>query len=715
MEQVADNRMELLAPAGDWAALEAAVGAGADAVYFGLTILNARRGARNFGQEDLGRVVELVHGKGARAYLTLNIDVAQREMGQAVRVLAVARRAGVDGVLVRDPGVLGFGRLYPELEFHLSTQTCMSNSADVAAAREMGAKRVVLAREMTLKEIAAASAVEGVETEVFVQGALCFSVCGRCMMSSWVGGRSGNRGTCTSPCRVPWTVEGKASGTPMSMRDLAAVGRLEELRKAGVRALKIEGRLKTAEWVGKAVGLYKRAMAGEDDAALLAEASELGAYTGRLLTCDYLDGKRDELTGMAGGRRGVGVSGCRSVGVGVGEEPSPQPSPGVPGEGEEVQGLHYDIDITVGERGIVCRCVCNGRVVEWGMPKTVVKREHKAVAVGRVLEMLEGMEMSGCRLGKGTTNEAVFLMVPRAVSGLMEAVAKALRQMRKVGDGDVIRVDLPEAVREMLERRGRSAANDLALGQRADRVRLQASGVAGFLKRVRASGSVEKRPDGVIVEQVSAEGLGRVVSACGEDVSVVVALPAVFFEEEIGGIRQLLGGCAAAGVGVEVNSWGGWHLAKEAGVAMEGGAGLGVLNAVAARVLSDAGMGCVTLSMEADRKQLEDVAGQCPVACSMVVFGRPALMTTRVQLDREMVGKVFVDRRGVRMVPRMERGLCVFRPAEGFDLRQTRNERIRVRHLVVDLVGSPDAAGEWLRVPQRDTKPFRFNYDRTLV
>jgi len=219
----------------------------------------------------------------------------------------------------------------------------------------------------------------------------------------------------------------------------------------------------------------------------------------------------------------------------------------------------------------------------------------------------------------------------------------------------------------------------------------------------------------VIVEGVSAEGLRRVVSACGEEVSIVVSLPAVFFEEEIGGIRQLLGRCAAAGVGVEVNSWGGWHLAKEAGVAIEGGAGLGVLNAVAARVLSDAGMRCVTLSMEADRKQLEDVAGQCPVACSMVVFGRPALMTTRVQLDREMVGKAFVDRRGVRMVPRMERGLCVFRPVEGFDLRQTRNEKIRVHHLVVDLVGSPDAAGEWLRVAQRDTKPFRFNYDRTLV
>ena len=206
MPPTANEQLELLAPAGSFAALEAALEAGAGAVYLGLKNLNARRGAENFDQEEFARAVQAAHAGGARAYLTLNIDLSERDLGQAARILELARQAGADAVLVRDPALLALRREYPGLEFHFSTQTCMANSADVAAAGELGARRVVLAREMTLAEIAAASAVPGVQTEVFAQGALCFCVSGRCLLSSWVGGRSGNRGTCTSPCRVPWDV-----------------------------------------------------------------------------------------------------------------------------------------------------------------------------------------------------------------------------------------------------------------------------------------------------------------------------------------------------------------------------------------------------------------------------------------------------------------------------------------------------------------------------
>ena len=144
-------------------------------------------------------------------------------------MLELARQSHADAVLVRDPALLLLRAEYPEIEFHFSTQTCMTNSADVAAAGKLGANRVVLAREMTLAEIAAASAVPGVETEVFVQGALCFSVSGRCLLSSWAGGRSGNRGTCTSPCRVPGGKRGqgeKGTGPICAKhRDRSKIGR----------------------------------------------------------------------------------------------------------------------------------------------------------------------------------------------------------------------------------------------------------------------------------------------------------------------------------------------------------------------------------------------------------------------------------------------------------------------------------------------------------
>jgi len=168
----AQRRLELLAPAGDRATLDAALAAGADAVYFGLTVLNARRRARNFTEQELADAVCAAHERGARAYLTLNTDLSERELVTAARVLELARGSGCDGVLVRDPALLALRGEYPELSFHFSTQTSMASSADVEAAVRLGANRVVLARELSLPEIAAASAVPGIETEVFVQGAL---------------------------------------------------------------------------------------------------------------------------------------------------------------------------------------------------------------------------------------------------------------------------------------------------------------------------------------------------------------------------------------------------------------------------------------------------------------------------------------------------------------------------------------------------------------
>ena len=199
--------MELLAPAGDSACLQAALEAGADAVYLGLESLNARRRARNFSPEEFSRAVAAAHAKGARAYLTLNIDLSERELGEAARTLQLARNSKADAVLVRDPGLLALKPAFPELEFHLSTQACAVSNADVRAAAQLGLSRVVLAREMSLAEIAFASAVPGIETEVFIQGALCFCISGRCLLSSWASGRSGNRGLCTSPCRLPWHCE----------------------------------------------------------------------------------------------------------------------------------------------------------------------------------------------------------------------------------------------------------------------------------------------------------------------------------------------------------------------------------------------------------------------------------------------------------------------------------------------------------------------------
>jgi len=689
------GELELLAPAGDPASLAAAIDAGADAVYFGLTMLNARRRARNFAEDELDQAVQDVHAGSARAYLTLNIDLAERELDLAARVLERARRAGVDAVLVRDPALLALRDQYPDLEFHFSTQTCVTNSADVIAAGVLGATRVVLARELTLSEIAAASGVSGIQTEVFAQGALCFSVSGRCLMSSWVGGRSGNRGACTSPCRVPWSVDGEPAGTPLSMHDLATVDRLDDLGQAGVTGLKIEGRMKNPAWVREAVAAYRRAISGETPVALSEDIERLGDYTGRQMTHAYLDGQRDSLTGEAGRRRTLGGTPDEEMEVSAdGESAADTPA----------DSSTYGFELTVESRGIQCRCECGELVEIWSIPKTVVRRPKKAVSIEAFFARLSQQPLAGCLPNRTTTNDAEFLLVPHAVNGLMSHISKTIHRGQK-RRSHTAEVDLPEAVLAILEKRPRCPSNRTCLGDEPDRVRLDAVALEPFLTSV--------RPGGVIVEGLTLDSLKQVRAACGR-IPLIAALPPVFFEEDIPGLKGFLTACRRANVTVEVNSWGGWHLAREARVRMESGPGLSVLNSLAARTLGKLGMRAVTLSPEADRRKLEDVAASCTLPCSLVVFGRPPLMITRVELPEGYLGKTLTDRRDTHVTVRREGGLWVVRPVYPFDLRDIQNERLHVKHLVVDLVGSQNPQRDWHQRTPRRKQVFRFNYDRKL-
>ncbi|HID78137.1 MAG TPA: hypothetical protein EYP56_19360 [Planctomycetaceae bacterium] len=681
---------ELLAPAGDMAALMAALEAGADAVYLGMKALNARRQARNFGREELEGAVQAVHARGAKAYLTLNTDLAQRELPLAARTLAWAARCGVDAVLVRDPALLALRAAAPGIALHFSTQTCMTNSADIRAAAELGIARVVLAREMTLDEIRAASAVEGTQTEVFAQGALCFSVSGRCLLSSWAGGRSGNRGLCTSPCRVPWTSEGDSPDWPFSMRDLATAPRLDELRQAGVAALKIEGRMKNAQWVAAAVGLYRRALDQGAGGELLRELDALGHYTGRQLTSGYLDGQRTELTGSAGrlasAGRLPGLLDFQSRDVPVGEEGA------------------VDVTVDVDRGGIHCRCACGSYVDEWSLPRTAVRRPEKAVAIGQLLEWLGQEAIAGHAPGRLATNAPDFLLVPRAANRLVDRVRRLVHRASR-RERDLAAVELPEAVRPLLSGGEPHPANRRPLGSRVDRVRVAAEQLGPLARHL--------RDWTVIVEGLTAETLASACRAVGKR-RLVVALPAVFFEDGIPGLQRLLGACRRAGLAVEVNSWGGWFLARRAGVRMEGGPGMAVLNSLAAEQLGRLGLRSVTASIEADRRKLEELTAHCPVPCSVVVWGRPALLTSRVELaEGAFSGRVLCDRRQVLIRGRREGHLWVFRPVDPFDLRAAHNPRIRVAHLAMDLVGSDDPAAELRSLPPTHGA-FRFNYDRAL-
>lgn len=266
------RRPEVLAPAGDELALEAAIAAGADAVYFGVELFNARARARNFSVERLPEIVQRLHERRVKAHLTLNTLVFDAELEAWAGVLRAAERAGVDAVIVQDLGAVGLvRRTAPGLAIHASTQMTCTDAASVELAASLGAVRVVLARELSLDDIARIARATEVELEVFVHGALCIAYSGQCLTSEAIGGRSANRGACAQACRLPYElVEGGVvqdlgeRAYLLSPQDLEASFAVPRLIELGVRSFKIEGRLKGPEYVAATTRLYRTAI----DAAL---------------------------------------------------------------------------------------------------------------------------------------------------------------------------------------------------------------------------------------------------------------------------------------------------------------------------------------------------------------------------------------------------------------------------------------------------------------
>lgn len=302
------NQVELLAPAGNMAALHAAVAGGADAVYLGLETFNARRGADNFTLETLREACDFAHLRGVSVYVTMNTIILPDEVGEALECVRQAYRAGADGFIVQDIGLAAeISRTLPEASLHLSTQMNTHNLAGVRAAARLGAERITLAREVSLDEIAllcAAAAEEGMEVEVFAHGALCVCYSGQCFMSSMIGGRSANRGMCAQACRLPYELQNKAlqKSLPspgdhlLSPQDLCTVDRVDDLVAAGVASLKIEGRMKSPEYVFAVTSVYRKALdaalAKENAAITDADRDRLTDAFSRGFTTAYLDGKR---------------------------------------------------------------------------------------------------------------------------------------------------------------------------------------------------------------------------------------------------------------------------------------------------------------------------------------------------------------------------------------------------------------------------------------
>jgi len=690
-------KTEVLAPAGSPETMQAALDAKADAVYFGLRKLNARRGAANFPAMQLADIMSNLHSNGVKGYLTVNIDLTQRDLGLAARILALAEQAKVDAVLVRDPAILEMRNCFPSLPFHFSTQAAVSSSAGVEAAKEFGISRVVLAREMSRDEIAAC-VLPDMELEVFVQGALCFSCSGRCLMSSWVGGRSGNRGACASPCRVAWKNGNNGeAGRPLSMHDLCLIDKVNDLKALGIASLKIEGRLKNADWVRRAVTLYRNAVDEvENGEKLRQQADSLGAYTGRLLTSGYYDEVRADMTGEAARPSALSGSDVQTIGCQTSEAPD-----------------HPRLVFSREEDGaVICRFAFEDFKDKLRIPPQKIANPRRAVHLGDMAqELLENSPKAlktTCTFLDNKIAERVLL--PRRFSSALQSFFDAsLRQAQKE-DEDKIKVSLPESVQQLLIPRKPSGANTLTPDAVPDRIRISKTELPWLMSNWQL---LESYTAICQIEPGELETWKELIEK-SPATKLILALPQVIYEKQLEDCKSIIAFASKHSNTLEVNSWDTWHLARTAGVALEAGPGLAVFNANAARLLHAKGCKIVAISSELDKKQLEELCAVADTPLSLTVMSRLPLMQTRAELPngyRPEDTNSFSDTRELQVLPRHEGALTVLRPVLPYDLRKVNNPAIKAAHLVIDLTASPSPDLE-LKYPVKHAGTF--NYDRRL-
>lgn len=312
---------ELLAPCGSMEALTAAVRAGADAVYFGGTLFNARMHAKNFSRDEIRRAAETCHEAGVRCYVTLNTLLLDRQMREAAEFAFFLYEAGIDALILTDLGLASLlRRELPNLPLHASTQLSGHNADAAAFFSARGFSRMVCARELSGADLRRLCEASPIGIECFVHGALCVSHSGQCLLSAVMGGRSGNRGECAGPCRLPYN-----GRYPLSLKDLCLAGHLSELRRAGVCSLKIEGRMKSPAYVASTVSVYRRLLDEDRDAAPEEIARLAGVFSRSGFTDGYFTGKISPA--MLGVRRESDKEATLLTGTGTEAEKAPLRAP----------------------------------------------------------------------------------------------------------------------------------------------------------------------------------------------------------------------------------------------------------------------------------------------------------------------------------------------------------------------------------------------------
>lgn len=617
--------MEILSPAGSPEALRAAVCAGADAVYLGFGQFNARRGAKNFTRDEFASAASYCRLRGVKVYLTLNTLCSDRELAAAVDCAVQASQLGADAVLVQDMGLVrALRQAAPDLPLHASTQMSLHTLDGVKQAADLGITRAVLARELSRRDIAYICEHSPIEIEVFVHGALCMCYSGQCFMSSVIGGRSGNRGMCAQPCRLPYGWGDMADGYPLSLKDMSLAGHLKELQEMGVASAKIEGRMKRPEYVYIVTKVYADALREGREPT----AQELSRLEQAFSRQGFTDGYFTE-------KKGPDMFGVREEAKNPKELFAQAKAAYERGEGPGVPVKFYAM-IRPGEPVQVGVEDQEGRVVTAAgqMPDPARRR---AVTQADVEAQLSKTGGTPYRVTEVRSLVQDGLAVP--LSSL-----NALR--RQVLDG-------LSAQRTALPQRRHGVFKP---GARYENYREEPDVYVSLRRAGQLTFELIKaRPDRITlpVEEIAAHP-DDVRGAAERGIPVAAVLPRVCFDRELPKLREELAVCKEAGVtDAYVGNLGLVPLCKELGFVMRGDFGLQVFNSQGVKEYKRLGFQSLTASFELKLAQIRDVSKA--VDLEIIAYGRLPLMITENCAIKNQSGKcvcsnvnLLTDRKGVR-------------------------------------------------------------------
>jgi len=602
------NSIEVLSPVGSEEMLIAAVRSGADAVYLGAGDFNARRNAANFDDEGLKNAVKYCHIRGVRVYLTLNILIRDDEIEKALSLAKKAYLYGIDGIILQDVGLAALiKKAVPNLPLHASTQMSVHTLSALSLLKEMGFCRVVVAREMAkneLEKLCQEAKRLDMEIEVFVHGALCMSVSGQCALSSMLGTRSGNRGLCAGPCRLPFTARGRSDDFALSLKDLSLIYHIDELKKMGVASLKIEGRLKRPEYVAAATAAVSAAARGE----MNNELNDMlgGVFSRSGFTDGYFTGKRD--ADMFGVRTKDDIEKSKTVLSSIHElYRNERQSIGVEITAEIKADLPIKISLCDGENTVM---------VLGDIPESAKNKAAESEQLEAALKKLGGTPYFAKAVNV-TLDDGLFVS------------ASALNELRR------------KAVDALTLKRGET--QKVLPTFNIEKPKGEKEGFKGFIINVSHINQLEEvenseKISAVVVPLEQAREITRF-----KDSKKWISIPRGIENEEKT-FEMLITAKEMGYSGAVCENLGAIPLAKKAGLEIIGGMGLNIYNSYTAQELKNMGAKTVFLSFEQGIRYLKD--NSADVKKALAVYGRMPLMLLRNCPVKAQIGCKKCDGKG---------------------------------------------------------------------